>query len=137
MSNCTCKPGMERDNCPACEGTGKRIDFSSFHICPKCGKRGDGITYEHKEHGCDDNYIDTDRKLMMPDSRFRAWQEANKSEPMGAFDTAWQLLKAERVTQRDTNGQAVFYAANMNKGQDQWYYYASGNKVYRRRRDEP
>ena len=56
---------------------------------------------------------------------------------MTAFDTAWSLLKAknERVAQSDTNGQAVFYAANMNKGQDQWYYYASGNWVYRRRRD--
>lgn len=24
---CTCKRGMERDNCPACEGTGWVIDF--------------------------------------------------------------------------------------------------------------
>ena len=94
MSDCTCKPGMERDNCPKCEGTGKRIDFSSNHTCPKCGKRGDGITYKHKKYGCDDNYIDTDRNLIMPDSRFTAWQEANKSEPMTAFDRAWALMKS-------------------------------------------
>ena len=55
---------------------------------------------------------------------------------MTAFDRAWDFLKAEWVAQRDTNGQAVFYAANMNKGQDKWYHYASGNKVYRKRRDE-
>lgn len=24
---CACKPGIQRDNCPACEGTGQRIDF--------------------------------------------------------------------------------------------------------------
>ena len=24
---CTCRRGQERDNCPACEGTGRRIDF--------------------------------------------------------------------------------------------------------------
>jgi hypothetical protein len=24
---CGCKRGVERDNCPACEGTGWRIDF--------------------------------------------------------------------------------------------------------------
>jgi len=25
---CGCKPGVNRDNCPACEGTGWRIDFA-------------------------------------------------------------------------------------------------------------
>jgi len=25
---CHCKRGIERDNCPACEGTGWRIDFA-------------------------------------------------------------------------------------------------------------
>ena len=27
---CRCKPGIERDNCPACEGTGWRIDFAAI-----------------------------------------------------------------------------------------------------------
>jgi hypothetical protein len=27
---CTCKPGVYRDNCPACEGTGWRIDFRAI-----------------------------------------------------------------------------------------------------------
>ena len=26
---CDCKRGQERDNCPACEGTGQRIDFAA------------------------------------------------------------------------------------------------------------
>ena len=42
---CSCKRGMERDNCPACEGTGWRIDFAKIRakakehkcICPGCG----------------------------------------------------------------------------------------------------
>ena len=27
---CSCKRGVERDNCPACEGTGQRIDFAAI-----------------------------------------------------------------------------------------------------------
>ena len=28
---CGCRPGIWRDNCPQCEGTGKRIDFAAIH----------------------------------------------------------------------------------------------------------
>lgn len=27
---CSCRPGIERDNCPQCEGTGQRIDFAAI-----------------------------------------------------------------------------------------------------------
>jgi hypothetical protein len=27
---CTCHRGIERDNCPQCEGTGQRIDFAAI-----------------------------------------------------------------------------------------------------------
>lgn len=27
---CSCKPGIARDNCPQCEGTGQRIDFAAI-----------------------------------------------------------------------------------------------------------
>lgn len=27
---CHCKRGIQRDNCPACEGTGWRIDFAAI-----------------------------------------------------------------------------------------------------------
>lgn len=27
---CGCRPGIERDNCPQCEGTGQRIDFAAI-----------------------------------------------------------------------------------------------------------
>lgn len=27
---CTCRPGLARDNCSACEGTGWRIDFAAI-----------------------------------------------------------------------------------------------------------
>ena len=27
---CNCRPGIERDNCPACEGTGTRIDYNKL-----------------------------------------------------------------------------------------------------------
>lgn len=27
---CACKPGVQRDNCPACEGTGQVVDFGAI-----------------------------------------------------------------------------------------------------------
>ena len=27
---CGCRRGVERDNCPACEGTGQRVDFKAI-----------------------------------------------------------------------------------------------------------
>jgi len=27
---CNCRKGVQRDNCPACEGTGQRIDFKAI-----------------------------------------------------------------------------------------------------------
>jgi hypothetical protein len=27
---CHCKPGIARDNCPDCEGTGQKIDFKEI-----------------------------------------------------------------------------------------------------------
>lgn len=27
---CYCRPGLERDNCPSCEGTGQKIDFQAI-----------------------------------------------------------------------------------------------------------
>ena len=27
---CFCRPGMQRDNCPTCEGTGWRVDFKAI-----------------------------------------------------------------------------------------------------------
>jgi hypothetical protein len=34
---CTCKPGVQRDNCPQCEGTGQRIDFAAIRNRNKSG----------------------------------------------------------------------------------------------------
>lgn len=30
-NSCGCKRGLERDNCPQCEGTGQQIDFARIH----------------------------------------------------------------------------------------------------------
>lgn len=29
-ARCTCRPGVHRDNCPTCEGTGWMIDFRAI-----------------------------------------------------------------------------------------------------------
>lgn len=38
---CSCRRGLERDNCPACEGTGERIDFAKIRArrFTLCGTR--------------------------------------------------------------------------------------------------
>lgn len=33
-ARCTCRPGIERDNCAACEGTGRKIDFAAIRNRP-------------------------------------------------------------------------------------------------------
>jgi hypothetical protein len=33
-NKCGCKRGIERDNCPACEGTGQQIDFKKVREMP-------------------------------------------------------------------------------------------------------
>lgn len=35
---CTCRRGMERDNCPRCEGTGQVIDFARVRALSKVGR---------------------------------------------------------------------------------------------------
>lgn len=30
LGPCYCRRGIQRDNCPACEGTGQRIDFAAI-----------------------------------------------------------------------------------------------------------
>ena len=59
---CSCKRGVERDNCPTCEGTGMVIDFAAIraesnvrwlkqddgerdYTCSKYGCNYDGDTY--------------------------------------------------------------------------------------------
>ena len=32
---CHCRRGLERDNCPDCEGTGQAIDWRAWHSRPK------------------------------------------------------------------------------------------------------
>src|SRR5262245_16855016 len=31
LGPCSCRPGVHRDNCPNCEGTGMAIDFAEIH----------------------------------------------------------------------------------------------------------
>lgn len=37
---CACKRGVQRDNCPRCEGTGWRIDFRTLREKYPIAKRG-------------------------------------------------------------------------------------------------
>ena len=38
-ARCYCRRGIERDNCPACEGTGRRINFAAIRraTCERMG----------------------------------------------------------------------------------------------------
>lgn len=39
---CSCKPGQQRDNCPACEGTGWRIDFAAIRARTRASGQNPG-----------------------------------------------------------------------------------------------
>jgi hypothetical protein len=41
---CGCKAGIERDNCPECEGTGSKIDFRAIREATKKSLRESPIT---------------------------------------------------------------------------------------------
>ena len=40
--SCFCKRGVQRDNCPSCEGTGMRIDFARIRreVAQAMGQKG-------------------------------------------------------------------------------------------------
>lgn len=40
---CSCRPGIARDNCPACEGTGQRINFAAI--------RARRVRHDAENHG--------------------------------------------------------------------------------------
>lgn len=53
---CHCRPGIQRDNCPDCEGTGQRIDFAAIRAFKTTTKeslfgviRAAGIKYASHE----------------------------------------------------------------------------------------
>lgn len=38
-AKCSCRRGLERDNCPSCEGTGMVVDFAAIRrtaVCRRC-----------------------------------------------------------------------------------------------------
>lgn len=37
---CHCRRGVERDNCPDCEGTGRAIDWRAYHAAREREKAG-------------------------------------------------------------------------------------------------
>ncbi len=66
---CTCKRGLERANCPRCEGTGKVLNFKAmreaartYTACPMCGHEYAtelgtlGATYYVRCRACGWNY---------------------------------------------------------------------------------
>lgn len=45
LGPCSCRPGVQRDNCPVCEGTGQRIDFAALRkaLYPRATYRGGDV----------------------------------------------------------------------------------------------
>jgi hypothetical protein len=44
---CGCRRGIERDNCPACEGTGQRIDFAAIRAASTHDPKGEPNEVRH------------------------------------------------------------------------------------------
>jgi hypothetical protein len=49
-ARCACKRGIERDNCPKCEGSGKVIDFAAIHRARKANLCGCGSGLVREAH---------------------------------------------------------------------------------------
>lgn len=47
-AQCSCRPGIQRDNCPRCEGTGMVVDFKAIR------ERGEPDFYKAEFPLCDD-----------------------------------------------------------------------------------
>jgi hypothetical protein len=50
-AKCACKRGIERDNCPQCEGTGKVIDFAAIRARNRRTRGYDGPAGSNREDG--------------------------------------------------------------------------------------
>ena len=44
--SCGCRKGVQRDNCPACEGTGQRIDFAAVRARSSAPRPPQPVTRE-------------------------------------------------------------------------------------------
>jgi len=51
-SACTCKRGVQRDNCPQCEGTGQVIDFRAIHARREAAQIKPGTRCECLDGAC-------------------------------------------------------------------------------------
>ncbi len=47
-ARCSCKPGVQRDNCPQCEGTGWRIDFKLIREVVREELKNAGLVKERR-----------------------------------------------------------------------------------------
>lgn len=71
---CACRPGVQRDNCPACEGTGWQIDFAAIRARGKLPDLSDRGPYATKEDS------ETARELGITVRQLRQ-QRANEDTP--------------------------------------------------------
>ena len=50
-ARCTCRPGVHRDNCPTCEGTGWVIDFRAIRARNAARREAQGLLSENSPIG--------------------------------------------------------------------------------------
>ena len=98
---CSCRRGVQRDNCPACEGTGQRIDFAairarsvpvySAEACtgfagwarwPSVNREGKFFYRRGKEF------------LVMENRLTRRWEVTSGGKKWGAFDAPEKAMEA-------------------------------------------
>lgn len=71
---CSCKPGVQRDNCPSCEGTGWMIDFAKIR-----SRRNPGYTLTQQE------YRNLKSRLTRAKNRGPSYVEAEVRHAFGVF----------------------------------------------------
>jgi hypothetical protein len=91
---CNCRPGQERDNCPACEGTGTRINFAALRE-----KASPPVRYvAHNYYYQTETTSHADKLPAGTVSTESHWLGMNKSEPIIVMlDALLRYAKAYEV----------------------------------------
>lgn len=90
-NKCGCKRGIERDNCPNCEGTGKVINFRAIHA-NKQSKPAHTPTPWTEGNSCTIRDSESADIIAQANTRLHEWKE-NRAFTIRAVNSHEELLE--------------------------------------------